>query len=130
MEGLVLDAGYTVQSVESDYGYDLLLFTYDENGYLEPGLVYLQVKAAESLRPVGPSYVFNLDIRDYNLWMLDDLPVVLILFDASRKRAYWLVVQQYFSEDKARAPKRGAKTVPRACSKTMPHGPRRDRDNS
>lgn len=76
-EGFVLDAGHTVQAVESDYGYDLLLFTYDTNGFLEPDLVYLQFKAAESLLAVGSAYVFDLDVRDYNLWMLDNLPVTL-----------------------------------------------------
>ncbi len=111
VEGIVLDAGHTVQSVERDYGYDLLLFTYDDNGYLKPGLIFLQVKASESLRAFGSTYLFDLDIRDYNLWMLDNLPVILILFDASRKRAYWLAVQDYFSEDDSRRPKRGARTV-------------------
>jgi hypothetical protein len=111
VEGFVLDAGHTVQSVESDYGYDLLLFTYDENGYLEPDLAYLQLKAAESLQAIGSAYVFDLDIRDYNLWMLDNLPVILILFDAGRKRAYWVAIQEYFRKDDNRQPKRGAKTV-------------------
>jgi hypothetical protein len=47
----------------------------------------------------------------YNLWMLDNLPVILILFDSQRKRAYWLAVQQYFREDENRQPKQGAKTI-------------------
>jgi hypothetical protein len=111
VEGFVIDEGHTVQRVESDYGYDLVLSTYDEHGYLEPGLVYLQLKAAESLRPVGSAYVFDLDIRDYNLWMLEKMPVILILFDASRRRAYWLAVQRYFRADVARQPKKGAKTI-------------------
>jgi hypothetical protein len=111
VEGFVIDAGHTVQRLDSDYGYDLLLFTYDEQGYLEPGLVYLQLKAAESLRAVGTSYVFDLDIRDYNLWMLDNMPVMLILFDARRRRAFWIAIQHYFREDDARQPKKGAKTV-------------------
>jgi len=111
VEGFVLDAGYTVQSLESDYGYDLLLFTYDEDGYLEPGLVYLQLKAAESLRAVGSAYVFDLDIRDYNLWTHEKMPVILVLYDASRRRAFWLAVQHYFRENVARQPKQGAKTI-------------------
>jgi hypothetical protein len=39
------------------------------------------------------------------------MPVILILFDASRRRAYWLAVQQYFDEAVTRRPKKGAKTV-------------------
>jgi hypothetical protein len=111
VEGFVIDAGHTVQRVHSDYGYDLVLFSYDENGYLEPGLVFLQVKAAESLRAVDTVYVFDLDIRDYNLWMLDNMPVILILFDAGRRQGYWLAIQDYFEQDLERRPKQGARTV-------------------
>ncbi len=33
VERFIIDAGHTAQRVEKDYGYDLLLFTYDEDGY-------------------------------------------------------------------------------------------------
>lgn len=56
-------------------------------------------------------HVFDVDIRDYRLWMLEEMPVILILFDASHRRAYWLPVQQYFRENSARRPQKGAKTV-------------------
>lgn len=111
VEGFVLEEGHTVQLVEQDYGYDLLLFTYDQHGYVEPGIVGLQLKAAETLQVVGSNYVFDVDIRDYNLWMLEEMHVILILFDATRRRAYWLPTQQYFREDPTRRPKKGAKTV-------------------
>jgi hypothetical protein len=111
VERFIIDEGHTAQRVEKDYGYDLLLFTHDEQGYAEPGLASLQLKAAESLQAVGSAYVFDLDIRDYNLWTQEEMPVILILFDASRRRAYWLPVQRYFREDATRQPQKGAKTV-------------------
>lgn len=111
VERFILDAGHTAQRLERDYGYDLFLLTYDEQGYAEPGLACLQLKAAEALQAVGSDYVFDLDIRDYNLWVREKTPVILILFDASRRRAYWLHVQSYFREDGARQPKKGTKTV-------------------
>jgi Domain of unknown function (DUF4365) len=111
VEGFVLEAGYTIQRVDKDYGYDLFLFTFDRYGYAEEGLVFLQVKAAESLQLVRKEYVFDLDIRDYNLWIREELPVILILFDATHHRAYWLPIQDYFSEDATRGPQKGAKTV-------------------
>jgi hypothetical protein len=43
--------------------------------------------------------------------MKELMPVILVLFDASRRRAYWLYVQHYFRKDHARQPKKGAKTV-------------------
>lgn len=111
VERIILDAGHTSQRLTPDYGYDLVLFTYDELGYLEPGSVYVQIKAGETLEAVGSDYVFDLDIRDYNLWMLEEMPVILILFAASRRRAYWLWVQNYFKKDTDRQPKKGAKSV-------------------
>jgi hypothetical protein len=111
VERVVLDAGCTAQRLDSDYGYDLVLFTYDDRGYIEPGSIFIQLKAAESLQAIGAHYVFDLDVRDYNLWLWEEMPVILILFDASRRRAYWLDVQRYFSADVSRHPKKGAKTV-------------------
>jgi hypothetical protein len=111
VERFIIDEGHTAQRMEKDYGYDLLLFTYDEQGYSEPDFLSLQLKAAESLQAVGLDYVFDVDIRDYNLWMLEQMPVILILFEASRRRAFWLSVQSYFSQDVGRRPKKGAKAV-------------------
>ncbi len=111
VERFIIDEGHTAQRTEKDYGYDLLLFTYDGQGYSEPDFLSLQLKAAEALIAIGADYVFDVDIRDYNLWMLERMPVILILFDASRRRAFWVCVQDYFREDAARRPKKGAKTV-------------------
>jgi hypothetical protein len=110
-EGFVLAEGHTVQRLTSDYGYDLVLFTYDAQGYVEPGLVLLQLKASEIWIAAASDHVFDLDIRDYNLWMREKMPVILVLFDASRKRAVWLALQRYFLEDPDRRPAKGAKTV-------------------
>ena len=52
-----------------------------------------------------------MDVRDYHLWTREEMPVILILFDAGRRKAYWLGVQRSFQEDVARHPKKGAKTV-------------------
>ena len=111
VERFVLEEGHTAQRLTSDYGFDLLLRTFDEDGYAEPDLVWIQLKAAESLTVVGSNCVFDLDIRDYNLWMVEHMPVIMILFDASRRKAYWLAVQRYFRADSARRPLKGAKTV-------------------
>lgn len=111
VEGFILEAGHTTQRLSSDYGYDLLVSTFDGQGYVEPGSIYFQVKGMETLDARGADYLFDLDIRDYNLWISEKMPVILALFDASRRRAYWLAVQQYFQEDVARRPKRGTKTV-------------------
>jgi hypothetical protein len=107
--GFIIDAGFTADIFARDYGYDLQMETYDQDGYLEPGLVYFQVKATEHIKMTGRNYVYDLDIRDYNLWMHEQMPVILVLYDATKRRAFWLDVQQFFEEDVTRSPKRGAK---------------------
>ncbi|MCI0457037.1 MAG: DUF4365 domain-containing protein [Gemmataceae bacterium] len=111
VERFILEEGHTAQRLGSDYGYDLLMTTFDEQGYVEPGSVYFQLKAAEALDESETNYLYDLDIRDYNLWVREKMPVIFILFDASRRRAYWLTVQEYFQADVARRPKPGAKSV-------------------
>src|SRR5262249_53350405 len=70
-----------------------------------------QFKAMETLNESGTDFVYDVDIRDYHLWMMEKTPVILVLFDAGARRAYWLAVQRYFREAAARQPKTGAKTV-------------------
>ena len=111
VEGVILEAGHTAQRLGSDYGYDLVMSTFDEQGYVEPGSIFMQLKAMETLTASGADFVYDLDIRDYNLWTREKMPVVLILFDATRRCAYWCAVQQYFNGDIARRPKKGAKTI-------------------
>src|SRR5438876_539699 len=105
VERFIIDEGHTAQRLAPDYGYDLILFTYDAEGYAEPGVAFLQLKASETLTSSGAHFVFDLDIRDYNLWMAEEAPVFLVLFDATRRRAYWLIVQQYFEMDGSRQPR-------------------------
>jgi hypothetical protein len=111
VERFIIDEGHTSQRLAPDYGYDLILFTYDADGYAETGVAFLQLKAAETLTRSGAHYVFDLDVRDYNLWMAEDAPVFLVLFEATRRRAYWLYVQHYFEKDVSRQPEKGAKKV-------------------
>jgi hypothetical protein len=111
VEGFVLLEGHTAQRIDQDYGYDLLMTTFDEHGFVEPGNISIQLKASETLKSVGSDYVFDVDIRDYNLWISDPYPVILILYDASKSRAVWLPIQHYFWEDTKRKPKHGTKTV-------------------
>ena len=111
VERFVIDEGHVAHRLTADYGYDLLMMTFDEHGYAEPGVIFLQLKASESLSRSGENYAFDLDVRDYNLWRVEPFPVILVLFDASRRKAYWLHVQGYVADNPARRPARGAKTV-------------------
>src|SRR5262249_19246385 len=77
-EWFSIDEGHLAHRVGKDYGYALLLFTFDEEGYSEPDFLSLQLKAAEVVRAVGSDYVFDVDVRDYHLWTLERMPVILI----------------------------------------------------
>jgi hypothetical protein len=39
VERFIIDEGHTAQRLQHDYGYDLELTTFDEQGYVEPGAV-------------------------------------------------------------------------------------------
>lgn len=110
-EGHILEEGHTAQRFSSDYSYDLVMRSFDENGYAEPDSVYFQVKAKEAVVWGASDCVFDIDIRDYNLWIDEDFPVILILYDASAREARWLALKSYFDDDVSRRPKPGTKTV-------------------
>lgn len=98
-ERQALLCGYTVERVRGDYGYDLLLFTYDANGERETGEVYLQVKATDNLSTLkgAPVIPWRLLQSDLASWLYSTIPVILIVYDVQANNAYWLYVQRYFA---------------------------------
>ena len=110
VERVALAEGFTVQKVTPDHGFDLQMMTFDANGYVEPGFVMFQLKASESLTRIGENYVHDLDVRDYNFWQGERLPIILALFDVGLMRVFWVHVQVYFA-DATRRPRAGARTV-------------------
>ena len=89
IERFFLLKGHTVIKTEQDYGVDLLVVTYDIDGFVEPGYVYLQLKATDSpsLSVDRSFYSFSISIKDYNAWNNEPMPVFLILYDAKREKA-------------------------------------------
>ncbi len=79
VERFIVDSGHTAQRVEYDYGYDLLITTFDEAGFEEPGLIYLQLKATDSLKlnAVGTEVIFEVNsqavsaMRDWKQGILE-----------------------------------------------------------
>lgn len=111
VEAAIVGAGYTAEPPRSDYGYDLMMFTYGPGGEIESGWVPIQIKATDRLKVNEQGVVFRIDVRDYRLWVDEFYPVFLIVFDAVRQVAYWLYVQNYFESDPARKPGPTARTV-------------------
>ncbi len=99
VERLVLKCGHVVQRCDPDYGYDLRLETFDEQGLLEAGNVPLQLKATDRIHEHklarDECFSFPISTKDYRLWREEMMPVFLILYDAGFEEAYWLHVQDY-----------------------------------
>ena len=110
VEGFILAEGHTADKLIRDYGYDLVMTTFDEAGFIEPGFVFFQVKATAKRKVVDAHVVFDIDVRDYHLWLFEKHPVILILYDAAEACAHWMSIKEYFS-DVGNRPKRGAKWV-------------------
>ncbi|GAA6616675.1 DUF4365 domain-containing protein [Scytonema sp. NUACC26] len=98
VERYVLLCGYSVERVKYDYGYDLLIFTYNAEGEIENGQIYIQLKATDSLSTLADqkTITFTLVRSDLELWLFEPMPCILIIYDARDSQAYWLYLQAYF----------------------------------
>jgi Domain of unknown function (DUF4365) len=90
--------GFSVERTAHDYGYDLVLFTYDSSGEIENGYVSVQLKATDNLEFIhsGTIISFTVDKRDLDLWLNEFNPVILVIYDAENFKGYWLYIQAYF----------------------------------
>lgn len=113
VEYYIYNVGFTAERVENDYGYDLILFTYNSEGYVEQGNVYIQLKASDRLisNPPNNEYKYRISIEDYNQWINEPLPVFMVLYDAKNSKAFWQYVQSYFELNGKQKPRRNAKSV-------------------
>ncbi len=100
VERFIYGAGFTVERFRHDYGYDLTMTTFDPDGYAEPDRVLFQVKASNRLKAVTKKRCvkFRIGLADLNSWLDEPMPVFLILYDATRRTANWLYVQNYFQQ--------------------------------
>ena len=98
VERFALLAGFSTERVEKDYGYDLIMFTYNQDGEIETGHIYIQIKATDNITSTEGKIKFPLKIKDIDLWQHEPLPVILILYDAKNDVAYWLYIQAYFEK--------------------------------
>jgi hypothetical protein len=97
VERQVLLCGYTMERIIHDYGMDLILFTYNDNGEVEVGEIFFQLKATEKLKILadGKTFAFRIESADLRYWLRHPMPVILVVYDAIKDKAYWLYVQAY-----------------------------------
>ena len=103
VERQIFYAGYTVMrySEGNDYGYDGLIQTYNERGEMDKFRLHFQLKSTDhiQLSPNKESFVFDLSVRDLELWLFDTIKMLLILYDAQKEVAYFMDLQTYFKEN-------------------------------
>src|SRR5947209_3896501 len=106
-------AGTSVERTRHDYGIDLVIYTYDQAGYAQPGEILLQLKATDALKWSARSnhVAFRIDRADLNRWLAEPMPVILIVYDAAADVAYWLYIQEHFEQRRAGRQRRGTDTV-------------------
>jgi hypothetical protein len=92
-------AGYTVERLIHDYGVDLILSVFTDEGEPEVRLVYIQVKSTDHLKFVRGNRFVTCRIERAHLraWLLELMPVILIVYDAAGDRAFWLYIQAAFT---------------------------------
>jgi len=95
VEWFVFHCGHAADRVLFDYGYDLVVRTFDANGEIEPDFFLIQLKASDTPDYVasGRFVTVRLDPRDAEAWRAERVPVVLIAYDAARDTAYWIHFQ-------------------------------------
>jgi hypothetical protein len=99
VEGIILRAGFTAQRTVVDYGFDLWMETFDEEGGIESDYIRLQVKASDRMRQYELAqegvFSFQISAKDYDYWKGSLLPVLCILFDADLGEAYWMETHDF-----------------------------------
>jgi uncharacterized protein DUF4365 len=103
----VARCGYTFRAEVADYGYDGYIVTFDGDGLVENGNIFVQLKATDKLKvsASGSEIKFRISKRDIRHWQDEPFPVYLIVYDAQMRRAYWLYLQHYFEATGIRAEK-------------------------
>jgi hypothetical protein len=99
VERQVLLCGCSVQRIYSDYGYDLIMSSFNARGEIEGGHVFFQVKATDCLPLLADQKTISWVVsrRDLGLWLNEAYPVILAVYDGQRDRAFWLHLQGYFA---------------------------------
>ncbi|MCV6639096.1 DUF4365 domain-containing protein [Candidatus Albibeggiatoa sp. nov. NOAA] len=97
LEYFILKQGFTFERVDNDYGYDVQIFFYDEQGFCENGQVLIQLKATDNIERYlrTNAVAYPVQTAHLRLWAGELYPVILVLYDAQHECAYWLYIQTY-----------------------------------
>ena|ERR1039458_6170058 len=73
--------------------------TFNANGEIEGGVIFFQVKATDNLPLLadGETVSWVVSRRDLILWLNEVYPVIFVVYDGRRNRAFWLHLQTVFA---------------------------------
>jgi hypothetical protein len=103
VERQILLAGYTVEKIRNDYGYDGYVQTFNDNGEIDAGNIFIQLKSTDNLKLSTKEpfpIIFDLDIRDLEVWLLGSGMMVLVVYDAQLERAFYVELKDYFAKNR------------------------------
>ncbi len=95
-----LECDYSTERRFHDYGIDMNLYTYNNEGEIENGFISLQLKATDNPDYTKDKQYVNFPVKKSDLkhWLKEIYPVILIMYDAGLKNAYWVYLQDYFEK--------------------------------
>jgi Domain of unknown function (DUF4365) len=101
VERHILLKGHSSQIIIRDYGFDLVMYTYSDNGEIENGHIHLQVKSTDKLIIKKSGTIsFAVELAHLKHWFYEPLPIIFVVYDASTTEgnAYWIYVQNYINK--------------------------------
>jgi hypothetical protein len=93
VERQILYAGFTVNRiVHNDYGYDSVVYTFNEQGEISSFIFHIQLKSTDHilLSSNKKTVIFDLSKRDLELWLSGSIKLILVLYDAEKEMAYYI----------------------------------------
>jgi Domain of unknown function (DUF4365) len=102
IERQILYAGFTIQrNTHNDYGYDGLVYTFNEQGEINPFNFHIQLKSTDNIQELKKKTTISFDLskRDLELWLLSTTKLLVVLYDAQAEIAYFIDLQEYFKEN-------------------------------
>lgn len=97
VERYIFLAGFTAERLRYDYGLDLSMSTYNADGEVKSGRMKFQVKATfhPAISSAGDSIGMRVETAHFKSWLLEWDPVLLVVYDATSDRAFWLDIQEH-----------------------------------
>jgi len=95
VERLILRCGWVPRRSYPDYGVDMTMESYNADGEVENGTILMQIKATDRIVVVKKKAIaVRLDWRDLLFWLNESLVGILVIYDGSEDRAWWLHLQE------------------------------------